>query len=298
MLPISAFAWNLQGDFLYWKPSEETSLLWASALRFDEEGTEIFQGENLSLDWNAGFRVGLGSEFGCDCWNAQLVWTQFTSSGKNSIPRNQAVIATQFFGGFINGDISDSAEINLKLKYNMFDLELGREIDIGHCFTMQPKIGVKGGWIDQSIHTEWSNFVVEPPSQFTATEDLTNDFWGVGPLAGLEMRWGLGACFYLFGNFDAAFLWGTWKNRDVYKSSEGREINTNMKNSQLGELVVRGLAGLGWEVPISDWAFLVIQLGYEGQNWFEQFRIPTFQQLRVHGDLTLQGGTLKVCLEF
>jgi hypothetical protein len=264
-------------------------------LRESVGGVESLEGANLPLDWDLGFRVGAGHVFSCDCWNFRAYWTHFRSQGKKSLTRPRELIETQFFGGFINRDIADSARVGLKFDYNMFDAQLGREFCFGDCFSLRPFTGVKGGWIDQKISTAWNNLVLIPFSLYSSTEDLTNDFWGVGPVAGVGSKWGKNL--FLFGDFEGAILWGTWENTDRYANSRGEVINTNTKNTQLASLSLHAFLGIGWEANFGC-ARLAARLGYESQIWFCQFRIATFQQLRVHGDLTIQGGTARVSLEF
>ncbi|MDN3505665.1 MAG: Lpg1974 family pore-forming outer membrane protein [Simkaniaceae bacterium] len=298
LAPASMFSFEVFGDFLYWKASEQPSLLWASTLGSTLGGIEVFEGENVTFDWNTGFRVGGGHTFDCDCWDVRAYWTRFHSKGDKAIPQKDQIIFTQFFAGFLKEDLADSAKINLSLKYNMFDGQVGKNFCFCECISLTPYIGLKGGWIDQAICTEWENFILLPFSRYTSTEDVTNDFWGVGPSAGVDSKWELGHCFSLFGDFDMAVLWGTWKSTDVYENSRSEVSNVRMNDTHLGSLMIGAFAGLGWETDISEWAHFAARLGYEGQIWFNQFRIPTFQQLRVHGDLTLQGGTLNLSVEF
>lgn len=297
LAPLPAFAFDIFADFLIWKASEETSSIWATSTSIDPDGVEVFEAHNLNFDWDLGFRVGVGNLFTCDCWDVRLYWTWFQSHASETIPTGE-IILTQFFGGFLNDDVSESAKIRLDLKYNMFDGQLGREFCICGCFFLRPYMGIRGGWIDQCIRSEWQNFTVDPVTQFSSTENLTNNFWGIGPLAGIGSQWELGCYFFLFGDFETALLWGTWSNKDVYKNSNSITINTNMKDSHLGSLTMHAFAGLGWERNFGCWSHFTARLGYEWQIWFSQFRISTFQQLRVHGDLTLQGGTLNLSLAF
>ncbi|NGX26746.1 MAG: hypothetical protein K940chlam6_00671 [Chlamydiae bacterium] len=298
LAPASAFSFDLFADLLVWKASEQPSLLWASSLGSTLGNIEVFEGKNLTFDWDTGFRVGGGHVFECDCWDVQLYYTWFRSHGSKTIPKKDEIIFTQFFAGFLKEDLAESAKIKLSLKYNMFDGQLGRNFCLTECFSLRPHIGLKGGWIDQAICTEWENVILLPFSQFTSTEDLTNDFWGIGPSAGVDSKWELGRCFSIFGDFEMALLWGTWKNTDVYKNTRSEVTNVKMKDSHLGSLMMGVYAGLGWETDICAWTHFTARLGYEAQIWFSQFRIPTFQQLRVHGDLTLQGGTLNLSFEF
>ena len=296
--PAPVCAFDLFADLLVWQPSEETSLLWASVLSYAPGDIEVFEGADLTFDWDVGFRVGGGHVFDCDCWDVKLYYTWFRSQGSRSLTEGDELIESQFFGGFLNNDVSESAKAMIKLNYNMFDGQLGREFCITECLSLRPFIGIKGGWIDQSLKSEWQIIDFQTFTTFPGAEDLTNDFWGVGPSVGVDSKWALGCYFSLFGDFETAFLWGTWKNRDLYQNALSRVINTNMKNAHAVSLMLRAFVGVGWERDFFCCTHFAVKAGYEAQIWFSQFRIPTFQQLRVHGDLTLQGGTLNVSFEF
>ena len=94
-------------------------------------------------------------------------------------------------------------------------------------------------------------------------------------------------------------MWGKWTCSDVYNSTLGNTYVVNMNNSSLGSLTLDGFLGMGWEAYFSDCrSCLSVKLGYEMQIWINQFRLATFQLQRLHGDLTLQGLTLKCAFEF
>lgn len=48
---------------------------------------------------------------------------------------------------------------------------------------------------------------------------------------------------------------------------------------------------LGFEWRFQAKALVTLRAGYEMQFWSNQLRLPIFQALPIHGDLTLQGGT-------
>ena len=41
--------------------------------------------------------------------------------------------------------------------FNIFDWELGRNFWVSKALSLRPFLGLKGGWIHQSIHTKWQN---------------------------------------------------------------------------------------------------------------------------------------------
>jgi hypothetical protein len=294
---------DLFADLLYWFASEEASSVWASVVTTKSGHPTKFEGKNISFDWNWGFRVGAGYNLVYYKWDTQLYWSWYRTKAHSKLPKKGETIFSQFYAGFINGDIAESGKIHWSLLYNMIDWELGRNFWISKYLAVRPFIGLKGGWIDQTIHSSWVDEANSPPWLFTSRENLKNNFWGVGPSAGFNTKWKLNRSeinfLSLVGDFSLATLWGNWECKDKYHNSLGKETSVNTKDSTLGALMLRGFLGLGWDHAFNrNRAHFALKAGYEMQLWLNQLRIPTFQQLRLHGDLTLQGGTLECRLDF
>ncbi len=291
---------DLFANVFIWKASEETSSNWANVLTETSANTFVFEAKDLTFPWDFGFRLGGGYHFPCSQWDTQFYWTWFRTSARDSIPNTGAIVFTEFFAGFVvDRDTGQSGEIKWELLYNMFDWEWGYSYWVTRNLLFRPFIGLKGGWIDQTIDSKWENEKLLPDLsvlRFSSSEDLKNDFWGIGPSGGVNSKWKLGNCstrfFSLFGDLSTAMMWGVWRCSDAYNNSTSTEIFVNMKDSVLGALMLRGFFGIGWDSDLCNGRFhFASQLGYEMQFWLNQLRIPTFQQLRLHGDLTLQGGT-------
>lgn len=292
--------WDIFADFLVWFASEETSTIWASVISNTPQNERVFEAKNLSFDWDFGYRIGFGHHFQSDQWDTQFYWTWFHTKAHNSEPITNDLILSEFFGSFINSDTAHEAQIDWSLLYNMFDWELGRIFWINKDLSLRPYIGLKGGWIDQTIHSKLMDLAHSLPS---ASENLKNNFWGIGPSGGVNSKWKFGKSssqfFNLFGDFSIATMWGTWVCKDVYNNPTPKNIPIIMKNSSLGALMLKGFMGIGWDTDFNkDKAHFATQLGYEMQFWLNQLRLPTFQQLRLHGDLTLQGGTFNCRFDF
>ena len=60
--------------------------------------------------------------------------------------------------------------------------------------------------------------------------------------------------------------------------------------------MLRYFAGIDWTYEAK--ASVALKVGYEMQYWMNQLRLPLFQQVPVHGDLTLQGGTCGILIKF
>lgn len=298
---------DIFADLLVWKASEETSAVWSTVLTEPVENSLVFDVKDLTFNWDLGFRVGAGYHFACNEWDTQFYWTRFRTKASDSIPTTDGLVLTEFFAGFVvNNDTGLSGKIKWNIHYDMFDWELGYNCCLTENLFLRPFIGVKGGWIDQSIDSSWDNSRLLPNFTtifYSSTEDLKNDFWGVGPSVGVNSKWNLGCCctsfFSLFGDVSTAVMWGNWRCKDVYTNSIPEDTCINLKDSPLGAWMIRGFFGIGWESDFCNESFrFSTQLGYEMQLWLNQLRIPTFQLLRLHGDLTLQGGTLRFRFDF
>ncbi len=306
-LESSSSSWDLSGEFLIWYASEQLSSAWFSQITTEIQGFDVFDtfsATPFSFSWDVGFRVGLGYGMEYDEWDTQLSWSRFCTSAQHSVAGG--VILPEFFGTFLHGDGPDFGSIDWSLFYNMMNWDLGRSYWVSDALSFRPFFGLQGGWIDQTMHSKWhvvSQTVngVATPVDYLAKEDLRNDFWGVGPLGGINTKWILGRTssyrFHLFGDVSSAWMWGVWACDDIYTNPTPEKISTNMSDSTLGALMLRGIMGLGWDATIRKIS-VSLQMGFETQFWLNQLRIPTFQQLRLHGDLTLQGGSFKARLDF
>ncbi len=289
-------------DVLVWHASEETSSVWSSTIT-TSGSTHAFSADNAQFDWNAGFRVGFAHQPDEQAWDARLCWTNFGSSASAASPVGNQAIVPEFFSGFVSGDagVFDSAALNWDLTFNTIDFEVGRTIAIGEFVSVRPAMGLKAAIIDQKILANWSRASLG----MFATERVDHDFRGLGPSFGINGRWIVPRFGNLsvVGSFSGALLWGTWNVDDSYARTDTQfplltygAFTTSMKDSSLGTLNLNYFLGLEWirygEVTIAA------RLGYELQWWANQQRLPTFQQLPMHGDLTLQGLTCGICVGF
>ena len=289
------------GDVLVWHASEETSSIWSSTIA--ESGTtHSFSAANVDFDWDPGFRIGLAHQRDAESWDTRLYWAYFHTSADMSQAPGLDVIIPEFFSGFISGSdlLFDSAALNWGLSYNTLDFELGRTIRLGEALSIRPSMGLKAALIDQKITARWASLLGP-----AATERVDHDFQGIGPAFGIAGRWNSPRLpnWSVVGSFSAALLWGEWNIEDTFERTDpGLPLSaygaftTSMNDSSLGTLNLNYFLGLQWVRP-GD-VTITGRLGYELQWWANQQRLPTFQQLPMHGDLTLEGLSCGVSLEF
>lgn len=281
-------------DFLVWHASQETSSTWVSVVSIPNNKTIDFNAANVDFGWNVGFRGGFIYEANQNYWDSQVYWTYFRTKTNNNIALAEQLLIPEFFSGFLSLNKFFAADLNWKLVMNMFDYDLSHEFNVSKDLTLRPAIGLKLGTINQSINCAWNALA------YQSSENLTNNFFGIGPTLGISTKFNLYKNFSMVGDFSTAFMWGNWNIKDVYTRpaslfSTQTTITTSLSKSLLGTLMCKYCLGLEW--IHQGRSNLSLLIGYEMQFWANQLRLPTFQQLPLHGDLTLQGGTCRICIE-
>jgi hypothetical protein len=303
-------SWEIDADFLYWFPSEEVSNIWADIITITPDNSSSWKAPSFDLEGNYGFRLGADHKFGSDGWDFMLGWTWFRTSSTHTLwAEPDQTVSAEFFAAFLGNLKDDGGSVTKTvgqwtLLFNMFDGNLGRNFQVSRSLSIRPFLGLKGGYIHQPIEISYLDIVTKDDlTQYSGQEHLKNNFWGVGPAGGVNTAWMLSNFrshfISLFGDFCVATMWGRWTCSDVYNTTLGTSYVVDMKNSSLGTLMCSGFLGMGWDAYFNECSSCFhLKLGYEMQIWINQFRLSTFQLQRLHGDLTLQGLTLKCAFEF
>ncbi len=294
--------WNVSADLMAWFASEEVTSIWADVIASDQDTSNIGV-PSFNFKWDYGFRIGLGSHLLHDQWDTVFYWTRFHTDARHSIsPILQLVPAQEFFAGFLSGDNPRSMSAAWRISLNLADWELGRSYCISNELSMRPFLGIKAGWINQSIQAQYDGLIIEEAfTNNSGKEYLKNNFFGIGPSGGVNSKWNLYNCeshlLSLFSDVSTAVLWGIWTCSDVYKNTLSYTSSVNTKKSSLGSPAFRGFMGITWETKMNaDKSHFTAKIGYEMQLWLNQLRINTFQLQRLQGNLTFQGITF--CCRF
>lgn len=295
LCPIAGYAAPFSPflDILTWRASEESSSIWASKVTDTSTNQFRFGPEDISFDLNYGFRGGFSYTPNSQFWNATLYWTHFNTQSNENIATALQIIAPEFFSGFTSGNLFFGADIDWHLAMNTLDFVIHHAINLSPSLTIFPSIGVKAGTIFQNIDSIWDAVL------YKSTEKVDNDFYGAGPSFGVDAKWNIFDNVFVVGNLHSAFMLGHWNINDVYKRPAvsgvvtATTITTRLNHTMLGTLMLDYFLGLEWQYRKS----VTFKLGYEMQYWANQLRLPTFQQLPLHGDLTLHGGTCGIYID-
>ncbi|HSX12187.1 MAG TPA: Lpg1974 family pore-forming outer membrane protein [Rhabdochlamydiaceae bacterium] len=234
----------ITADFLYWY-GKETNLAYASKemtvpQSIGSTGSIIVQEKtkHLGAKWAPGFRVGIGMETDCDGWDYYLNYTWYHSKktdetsvasnfGTSASPFNPLVGQEALLSPWININIANGStatfftpylfnRISAEWKLTLNDLvfELGRKFWLSKCFVMRPYAALRGAWVRRDF--EVMSIRDNTPAAGALARfksDFLDRFWGVGMELGLQPEWYFSERFAVISNFDAALLWGRFRNR-------------------------------------------------------------------------------------
>ncbi|NGX37433.1 MAG: hypothetical protein K1000chlam2_00589 [Chlamydiae bacterium] len=305
----------LEGEFLYWY-ARESNLPYAVGVATIPEvpgGTIVNTNfrlvpqkyYHLEADWEPGFRVGLGWNSECDGWDYYLNWTYYQNRASNStgivsftpnspIEEEQAFLNLWNNQAYFSGSqgafpFFDKISAKWRLIFNQIDLELGRKYWLSECFTMRPYVGLRGAWTKTTFTVKGSSGPQEDLSmtiiERSSNDRIRNRNWGAGFMTGFQPTWYFcrSDCrnFSLYGNLDAALLWGEFDGspRGTYFEATGTEdpltVDVNATSSANEDFfkmhpMLDVAIGLRWEEMWCCNAYRsTLDIGWEHHVWFQ-----------------------------
>lgn len=285
-------------DALYWYTTENVD--WAFTLHHKGNSTQTNY-KAFVFNWAPGFRIGLGHNMEHDRWDTQASYTWFQSKASGAADGS---ITPGFFAARLSAlEPFSKGHASINLHYNMFDWSLGRAFLVSNHLFLRPSIGMKAGWITQTIHSYWELFDFIGSNSLFARENLKQSFKGGGPKGGVSSKWQLGNTkkhfFSLINTFEAGYLWGHWSIQDKYEDTLATTISTITTPRSFGSFMLHCFMGLGWDVNFDhDRAHFECKLGYEIEDWFNQCQLFTDINGAQNNDLILQGFSASLGFDF
>lgn len=281
-----------QADYLLMQPRRR-------ALDFaisDPNRNGLAEGNVESVQWesDSGVRAGGGYRLGSG-WEVGTYYTYFYSATQRTVnaPANGTLYATLTHPGFV--DAVDSATGTSSFKYQLFDLEFGRHVDVSDNTSVYLSAGGRYAWIDQALNATYNG-----QSAFQDRVSTPINFDGGGIRVGAEGDWKMAYGFGLYANAHGSLLMGTFRTRLTEANNAGAAVISNV--SERFEKMVP-VAELGLGVSYQNENFRA-RIGYEMSNWFGLVDSPDF----VHdftnklshrvGDLSLDGLTVRLEVGF
>ncbi|MEI6242715.1 MAG: Lpg1974 family pore-forming outer membrane protein, partial [Chlamydiota bacterium] len=236
----------ISASFIYWLPKEKGL---ESCVTRDNTVPMGARVANMNHEFKPGFKVGLGFNCDHDNWVAAIGYTRFHSNHSNkhasvsSTTHNLAPLWLKYDNTVGNTVGFIKASGKWRLNMDILDLEMSRPFYLGRHLTFTPVAGLRGGWINQrykpKYHHEYYGWVNSFHKQ---------NSWLVGPRAGINSRWLLGAGFRFSGDIAAALLYQRFKNHMI-EADLTAPTTAYMSSNETKGLVTPHLdinLGLGW----------------------------------------------------
>jgi hypothetical protein len=342
-------------DFLWWRASEDNLELGVEdQLILGSTTFNSSREKRPNFKFDPGYRLGLSTTCPDGCWDAAVNWTHFNTSahtqglstfrGGSNLSTNLIEI-TEFNSYWELNPLENpiySSKGSWKLDLDLVDLELAHRFYINKCLVLRPHVGLRIGRIAQGYRIQSLNFIEiggrEPSfEQFTSELHARNDFLGVGPRLGLDVKLDMCREVSLFGQFAGSLLFGSFdkhtKENSVTTFESGFIINDvstglgnyNLSNSnnRCSRFVTDIAIGLSWEhcvewcqhfYPVSLTAAWEFHAFYNFNNFLQNNNakiqssfvppLPPINQLQgtpirtLRGNLYTQGLTLSFNVGF
>ena len=272
-----AHAIDMYADLLYWQASESVDWALTNNLSSTEQ---VVSYKTIGFNFAPGFRVGVGQNN--KDWGGRFLYTHYNVGANDSA---SGTVISGFEAGKFVQKFSNAAQVNFVINFNMFDADLYKELSVSETLLFRPLIGLKGGWINQSIN-------VYTQGQIDYTEKLNNNFTGIGPKIGLESQWSFyqkeNYHYSLIASVASACMWGNWALNDTLAETNSLQINQMLVGKRdFGAVTVQGLVGVSL-----DYKGYVIKAAYEVSDWFNQYQVFDNTTGARNNDLVLQGLTV------
>lgn len=304
-------------DFIWWKTAISGSEYAYTGVTDNGNfvaplGTSTGSGrvKKPELDFQPGFKIGLGVNFEHDGWDLYANYTYLSGPDeKNSVVASTGTGATTLLYTTTNDGtsrtfnvVSDSCK--WYQDFNVVDLELGRNFFISRFLTMRPHAGFKTGWI---FDKGQFNFVPVPgvldgSNTLLAASNLRSQhLWGLGIRTGMNTGWHVTKNWSFYADFAVTTLWSDFHIKVADYVTETTSGNTQTRDTRETFQTVMPIleAGLGlayitwWDQ--SRYRFQ-IQAGWEEQVWLDYNHFMRLGQ--SGGSLTVQGLTSRIMLTF
>lgn len=205
----SSCNFHVSAAALYWKADEDGldyMIKNSNGASLINDGKVI----RMDFDWDWGFKVGIGYQNPCCCAGLEGEWTRFYSDGDDSV---STAFPEALFPVWTNPSTSltteEQASASVCLRLDKVDLLVSSEYCPSSCFSIFPKAGLSFANIDQRFEIHASDGVSMGPFAIVLDDaiNMKNDFWGIGPLIGMETLWSF-RCISFFANINFSILYG------------------------------------------------------------------------------------------
>ncbi|OGV27673.1 MAG: hypothetical protein A3F18_07805 [Legionellales bacterium RIFCSPHIGHO2_12_FULL_37_14] len=250
-IPCERDAWDVGGQALYLQSTYTGSLWSGNILTSATTGDSV---QNIDPKWGWGFEIEGSYHFNTGN-DLNLNWYHLNRSTSRTL---------------LSGSYAGSISVNPK--WDQVDLELGQEIDFSDMKNVRIHGGIEWARVTNQLNLV-STSTIFTPFNTTAVTNLgvpisdSMTYNGFGPRFGIDMNYGLGNGFGIYGNAAASLLIGSLKQ--TVAGFTGADIPLNMvasKTTMVPEL--EGKLGARYDFMVAQ-GDLGLDVGYMWYNYFD-----------------------------
>ncbi len=322
--------WFTKETYLIMKPYEDDN---DYATKLTTEGSTT-SGVNMSLklqkpdfDWYSGVRLGLGRYLANhDKWDITLFTTYFYAQEESSSSpkRSSGTLLTPLWSPTFDGGAT-KGNVVWRLNFFNWDLSVGREYSLLRTVVAHPFIGLRAALIYKDYFAKYSDTFISGSTIDRTLNDkfkATDEFWGIGPRAGVDLQFKFEKQWALLGNLSAALFYGRYDVREEISTkitSFGVPTTSKFHIKDERYTVRANLdtsLGIGWETWLNEHRVRIApSVMFEGSCWFDTnqfFLVKTkisgpdkpdapltpFGNFRRQGNLILMGFSFNIQADF
>ena len=284
-LSSNVFAMKFFIDGLLWRATNSNNWVYVNSLTLPQQTINY---KTIDFNYAPGFRVGASFDGG---WGTTLAYTRFYTKTNDTA---SGALQPSFVGSVTakptTAYLYSSGQVSQVIDYNIFDYGYGKAFHPVGEWMLQPRVGLMGGWINQSTEASFQGST-------STNESITNNFIGLGPKVGVDTS--ITIMKYheieptLVASFFASYLVGNWVIKDITNVVPARRISVTGSSMSWGALTLQASMGLGLAYKSFS-----VNCVYELNDWFNQNQFFDNDTGTHNNDLILQGLTLNVSYNF
>jgi Legionella pneumophila major outer membrane protein precursor len=237
-------------------------------------GTYDTQTYGIKPKYEWGFRVAAGYNMSHDKWDIVATYSRFNFNESSNVTPGASESLHSYFDYYVvdGNDASydlDSAKAKWHVNFNMLDVELGRQFFVSKFLRIRPKFGLRNVWLNNDT-------TVKAVYETTENWELkdTENFWGMGVLAGIDTVWGLAKGFSIYGNFGLSGLFGYFDpDQKVAGGEHSEQHYLEAQRQDMTKATLDLALGLRWDKNFYDDRYHIgFNFGFEQHVFFNMTR--------------------------
>ena len=262
--------------------------------------------EHYKHQWKWGYRITAGYQLDHDGWDIVASYTRFYAARQQTY-KNERLPLKLYSQAQLNQGTTPTDDSFVyfyqSVKFNQWDVEQARMFYVSKFLRFRPLLGLRNVLLGQAFNTYYIEQEL-PRKHFKDTNNV--HFWGMGPLAGVDMFWNMNYQFNLYGTAKVSTLFGFFQPSLSDQSYSTAGTTTVTVSQQKASKSCLDLAiGFQWDKNFyNEKLHIGCNVGFETHTFFNMnkstYSYPIATQLEgISGrDFTLQGFTFGVRADF